>query len=299
MLDVLVALALREPHVLGGHVVLQIDEGLARAAYLPQRAQRRAARDPRAAGAAAASGSVRPSCCGDARGGALAVLRGGGESEHAARGARRARRAPRVSSAREGREILAPARRGAQLGRERGERASSRPDMSRLSAASVRRPPPVERARATPRTPWRPRDRCDRGACVHLDAERAGALGGRSEAARTSIDARAADAGGVQGEGGLVGLVVVREERRPAPDRDAVATQVRERRAGEHDAGDVVAGEGDEPLGRPGGDAARAARGSRAAARASPPQRVPPRRREGLQRAEDAVTVGAEHGGRA
>ena len=58
----------------------------------------------------------------------------------------------------------------------------------------------------------------------------------------------------MQRKEGLVGFVIVGEQHRLFGHGNAVAAQVAERGAGEHDSRDVVAAEGHESLGRAGGD---------------------------------------------
>ena len=92
----------------------------------------------------------------------------------------------------------------------------------------------------------------DHGAAVHLDTERARALGG--ERAVAHVDHDAFDAGAAQGEHRLVGLVAVEEEHRTAAHRHPVASQILMRGTREHHARQVVAREGDQPLERTGGE---------------------------------------------
>ena len=97
VLDVLVAFAVREPHVLGGDVVLQVDEGLARAAHLP-RTQRcgRGGGSGGAAGGGHGRAAAAEFGCDRARR-PLTVSGRRGEPEDAARGAgERADRAARA-----------------------------------------------------------------------------------------------------------------------------------------------------------------------------------------------------------
>ena len=98
------------------------------------------------------------------------------------------------------------------------------------------------------------------------------------------------------GEHGLVGLVRIDEERRAAADRDAVEPQVRQRRAGQHDAGPVVAGKGDQALDRTGcDDHGACADDPQPLAQAAEAGRF--RGRQFLERAEDAMAIGADDGG--
>ena len=107
VLDVLVAFAMREAHVLGGDVVLQIDEGLARAAHFPERSAAGAGRIRRCGGRGHGREAAAESGCDRARR-PLAVSGCRGEPEDAVRGpGERADRA--ASCGGEGDQILAPA----------------------------------------------------------------------------------------------------------------------------------------------------------------------------------------------
>ena len=116
VLDVLVAFAVREPHVLGGDVVLQVDEGLARAAHLEERSAAGAGRIRRCGGGGHGREAAAEFGCDRARR-PLAVSGCRGEPEDAVRGPReRADRARQLGG--EGDQILAPAAARARLRRE-------------------------------------------------------------------------------------------------------------------------------------------------------------------------------------
>src|SRR5882762_4104908 len=88
VLDVLVALAKTEPHVGGGHIVLQIDKSLAPAAHLPHRGDRRTVRVERQIPAQVCGADRATQLRRDRARCVLAVTRGGRESGYAPRRAR-------------------------------------------------------------------------------------------------------------------------------------------------------------------------------------------------------------------
>ena len=88
--------------------------------------------------------------------------------------------------------------------------------MSRVSALSVRRAPPSSPRHHHAAHTVAAEDLLHLGRLQYLDAERPCAFGSRGAGAHVD-DPRARDAGGVQGEGGFVGFIVIRKStgRRP------------------------------------------------------------------------------------